>query len=142
MIVLDVNPLVYAFRPDSTDHEAHRRILLTILDGPDPCGAPDLVLSSVLRLCTNARIYREPSPMAEVIAFVEAVRNAAGYRPLVATDAQWRVFLSLCAGPGVGGNHVPDAFIASFALVYDADLLTSDAAMSRFPGVRVRNPLR
>lgn len=66
MLILDVNPLVYAFRPDLPDHERHRRMLLQIMAGPE-------------------------------------------------------------------------AFIASFVLAYDADLVTSDAAMGRFPGVRIRD---
>lgn len=43
---------------------------------------------------------------------------------------------------GVTGNLTTDAHLAALAIEYQAELHSSDADFSRFPGLRWRNPLR
>ena len=140
MKLFDVNPLIYAFREDSTQHREHRAAVHSILNGDEQFSAPDIVLAGVIRICTNPRIYRTPSEMGETIAFVNALRSSPGYRELQPDNRQWNIFTDLCSRAGVHGGHVTDALIASFAIANDADLVTSDRAMSRFPGLRVEHP--
>lgn len=140
MKLFDVNPLIYAFREDSTQHREHRAAVLSIVNGAEQFSAPDIVLAAVIRICTNPRIYRAPSEMSETIAFVNALRSSQRFRDLPPDQRQWDVFTDLCSRPGVYGGHVTDALIASFAIANDAGLVTSDRAMSRFPGLRVEHP--
>ncbi|MBA4179494.1 MAG: VapC toxin family PIN domain ribonuclease [Anaerolinea sp.] len=140
MKLFDVNPLIYAFREDSTQHREHRAAVLAVVNGDEEFSAPDIVLAAVLRICTNPRVYRVPSDMNEAIAFANALRASPAFREVRSDHRQWDVFTDLCSRPGVFGGHVTDALIASFAITSDADLITSDRAMGRFPGLRVRHP--
>ena len=66
MLCPDVNVLLYAFRRDSADHNRYAQWLQRAMTGHEPVGVSELVLSGVVRLATNHRIYRQPSSTTDV----------------------------------------------------------------------------
>ncbi len=52
------------------------------------------------------------------------------------------VLRELLDAAGTAGNLVPDAHLAALAIEHGAELCSSDADFSRFPGVRWVDPLR
>ncbi|MGI8844286.1 MAG: TA system VapC family ribonuclease toxin, partial [Gemmatimonadaceae bacterium] len=74
MILPDVNVLVYAHRKDTPRHEDYRAWLEGVLSGPSAFGLADLVLSGFLRVVTHPRVFKEPTPLADALAFLRAVR--------------------------------------------------------------------
>jgi uncharacterized protein len=52
VILPDVNILVYAFRPDLPEHEAHRSWLRRTLENESRFAVSDLVMSGFLRTST------------------------------------------------------------------------------------------
>jgi toxin-antitoxin system PIN domain toxin len=75
VILPDVNVLVYAHRRDASRHEAYRAWLEEAVSGPAPYGLSDLVLSGFVRIVTHPRVFVDPTPLAEALAFVRSIRD-------------------------------------------------------------------
>ena len=75
MRLVDVNVLVYAQRRDAARHEDYAFWLDGLLSGQEPYGISDLVLSGFLRIVTNPKVFRQPTPMEAALAFTEALRT-------------------------------------------------------------------
>lgn len=141
MKCLDVNPLIYAFRPDAVDHEKYAAWLRQLADSTEPFVVPDVVLSAVIRITTNPRSFPVASKMELALAFVAALRAQPGFRAPIPGAAHWPLFVSFCNIPNVRGNDVSDAYIAALAVAQEADLVTCDKGFARFPGLRFEHPL-
>lgn len=138
MLLADVNVLVYAHRPESPRSAQTRDWLAATLAGDEPFGVSELVLSGFLRIVTNHRIYREPTPTAQALEFCDAVLAAPAAIPVRAGARHWSIFSGLCRRVGARGNLVPDAFHAALAIENGATWITTDRGFARFPGLRWR----
>jgi len=141
MLVVDVNVLVNAYREDAEDHDKYEEWLTQTLEGDEPFGLSDLVLSRFLRVVTNPRIYDDPSPIVDALIFVDQIRGAPNAVPISPGERHWEIFENLCRRPGIRGNLVPDAYFAALAIESGADWVTCDGDFARFPGLRWRHPL-
>ncbi len=141
MILCDVNVLVYAHRPDSPDHLSYSTWLQAVLAAEEPFGVADLALSGFLRIVTNRKIFRFPTPLEAAMAFVEAVRNQPNCLSVVPGPRHWSIFCRLCREVRAEGNIVPDAYFAALAIESGCEWLTADRGFKRFPGLRWRHPL-
>ena len=65
MVLLDVNVLVYAFRPDTDGHADHRAFVESLLQGDEAFGLSSFVLSGFLRIVTHPRIFAAPDPLED-----------------------------------------------------------------------------
>lgn len=140
MLLLDVNVCVYAIRRDSVDHDAYRAWVEHVLVGEEPVGISELVLSGVIRLITNHRVFREPSSTAQALEACSALRLAPAAVALRPGPRHWDIFESLCAAVSAKANTVPDAYHAALAIENGATWITTDHGMARFPGLRWRPP--
>jgi toxin-antitoxin system PIN domain toxin len=140
MLLLDVNVCIYAIRQDSIDHDAYRTWISAVLTGDEPVGISELVLSSVIRLITNHRVFRQPSSTAQALDACRALRTAPAAIPLRPGPRHWDVFASLCKEVGAKANAVADAYHAALAIENGATWITTDRAFARFPGLRWRGP--
>ncbi|NUN98601.1 MAG: type II toxin-antitoxin system VapC family toxin [Candidatus Omnitrophica bacterium] len=141
MNLLDVNVLVYAFRRDSERHEDYRRWLLEQMGGTSAFGISEQVLSSLIRITTHPRIFRNPSRAAEAVAFAERLRAHPACRIVSPSPTHWGLFARLCEKIGAKGNLVADAWFAALALDSGCTWITADRDYARFPGLRWRHPL-
>jgi len=141
MLLVDVNVCVYAIRRDSTaDHDAYRTWVEGVLTGEQPVGISELVLSGVIRLITNHRVFRHPSTTVEALDACRALRSAPAAVPLRPGPRHWGIFDSLCTQVGAKANTVPDAYHAALAIENGATWVTTDTAFARFPGLSWRRP--
>lgn len=141
MILLDVNVLVYAHRKDAARHDEYRAWLENALTGAQPYGLSDLVLSGFLRVVTHPRVFRDPTPVAEALAFVDAVRDRSNRVRVEPGPRHWDIFRELCRRAEARGNLVPDAYLAAMAIESGAEWITTDGDFRRFAGLRARHPL-
>ena len=142
MLLLDVNVLVHAHRPDTPDHSKYRSWLELTLSADSAYGFSDLVLSGFLRVVTHPRVFREPTPLETALSFVAEVRdrpNAVGIAP---GPRHWEIFTRFCQECGARGNLVPDAYLAALAMESGCEWVTTDRDYARFPGLRWRHPLQ
>ena len=141
MRLVDVNVLVYAHRLDAARHQEYADWLRDLLAGQEPYGIADLVLSGFLRIVTNPKVFRQPTPMETALAFAELVRAQPICVPVQPGQRHWGIFTGLCRAAGVKGNLVPDAYLAALAIESGSEWITTDHDFSRFPGLRWRHPL-
>lgn len=141
MILCDVNVLVYAHKEGAERHGEYRAWLEEALNGEEPFGVSDLILSSVLRIVTHPRIFDPPSTWAVAREFVEAVRTAPAAVPVGPGRRHWQIFTGLGERAGVSGNLVPDAYLAALAIESGALWITTDRGFARYDGLRFRHPL-
>lgn len=100
--------LVAASRADHPHHGAALDWLDMALDA-SAAGAPfkvvPVVLAGFLRLVASPKILRRPTPIAAALAFVDAVLTSLGpERPTLRR---------LCLDRRLGGNDLPDAWLAA-----------------------------
>lgn len=142
MLLADVNAFVYAHRPESPRAKEHRTWLQDALAGTEPFGVSELVLSAFLRIVTNHRVFREPTPPQTALSFCSVVLDAPSSVPVRPGVRHWGIFAELCTAVGARGNTVPDAYLAALAMEHGATWVTTDRDFARFPGLRWRTPLQ
>lgn len=142
MVLLDVNVLVYAHREDTQDHEAYLAWLENLVNSDQAYGLSDLVLSGFLRVATHPKVFTRPSTMGEALAFVQELRGQPNCSVIAPGSRHWEIFCRLCRAAAIKGNLVPDAYLAALALESGSEWVTTDRDYHRFPGLRVRHPLR
>jgi uncharacterized protein len=141
MRLVDVNVLVYAHRVDAARHQDYADWLRGLLAGQEPYGVSDLVLSGFLRVVTNPKVFKQPTPMDTGLAFTQLLRTQPNCVPVEPGPRHWDIFTGLCRTAGVKGNLVPDAYLAALAIESGSEWVTTDRDFSRFPGLRWRHPL-
>ncbi len=140
MILPDVNVLIYAHRKDSPNHSRYREWLTEILDGDQGFGMSDLVLSAFLRIVTNPKVFREPDPIGEAVAFTRFLRDRENCLLVEPGTRHWQIFTDLCESLNATGNAIPDAYLAALAIESGSQWVTTDRGFARFPGLRWRLP--
>lgn len=137
----DVNILVYAFREEAQDHARYRRWLEDLAASGESFAISELVLSSFLRLVTNAQIFRPGTPWRNAIAFVDAVCRQPGCLRVAPGQRHWEIFVRLCEHSSASGKLIADAYLAAIAIEHGCEWITADRDFARFPGLRWRHPL-
>lgn len=141
MILVDVNVLVYAHRTDAEDHVAFRRWLEDATSSDQAYGISDLVLSGFLRIVTHPGVFRNPTPLAAAMRFVQELRSQPNCVCVAPGPRHWEIFTRLCSAVAAKGNLVADAYLAALAIESGSEWITTDRDFSRFPGLRWRHPL-
>jgi len=141
MLLADVHVFVYARRRESERHEEYRQWLEDRLNGQEPFGVSELVLSSFLRIVTNHRIYREPTHPGKALDFCRTILDAPAVVALRPGPRHWGIFEDLCRSTHARANTVPDAYLAALAIEHAATWVTLDRGFARFAGLRVAPPL-
>jgi uncharacterized protein len=141
MVLPDVNVLVYAHREDAPDHERYRVWVEELVNGSEPYGLADLVLSGFIRVLTHPRVFSPPSPPQLALAFAEQLRSAPNCVRAAPGERHWEIFVRLCREAGAKGNLVPDAYLAALAIESGSEWITTDRGFARYPGLRWRHPL-
>ena len=140
MILPDVNVLLYAFRPDSADHDKHRHWLQTVVEVGDPYGMSPQVLASVVRISTHPRIFKSPTPAREALAFSSLLLAQPHCCVVTPGPRHWSIFERICKHSGAQGNLIQDAWFAALAMESGAEWITTDRDYARFEGLRWRLP--
>jgi toxin-antitoxin system PIN domain toxin len=141
MLCVDVNVLVHAFRPSAPRHEHVGPWLDAAVRGAEQLAVLPHVGSAFIRIVTNRRVFREPTPPEEAVEFVDALLSAPRVLLAEPGPGHWRRFTELLRDLRLTGDDVPDAFLAAAAVDLGATLVTSDRGFRRFPGLRTREPV-
>lgn len=136
MILPDVNVLIYAFRGDVPQHDLCKMWLDGVVAAESRFGIAPQVLSSVIRVTTNPRAFKEPSSLTEAIGFCEDLLGQPHCECVVPRERHWQIFRNLCLEAGLRGNDVTDAWLAALAIEWGCEWITLDRGFSRFPGLK------
>jgi hypothetical protein len=141
MILIDVNILVYAHRPDANNHAKYREWLEEQMNSGDACGLSEIALCGLVRIVTHPRIYPDPTPIDVALGYAKRLRDHDASIVVSPGERHWEIFSRLCEAAGAKGNLVTDAYFAALAIESGAEWITADRDFSRFPGLRWRHPL-
>ena len=137
MKLWDVNLWVYAFRSDSPLHAKALASMQDSLDRNQSFVFSPGIASSFLRLVTNSRIFKEPSPISEAWLFVDALESHPAALHADMDPMAFGIFKHLCLVADAAGNDIPDAYLAAIAIRQDASFVTADKAFKRFKGLEL-----
>lgn len=142
MIAVDSNILVYAHREDSSWHEAAYTRISELAEGLAPWVIPWPCIHEFLAIVTHPRIYAPPTPLKQAIEQVAAWMESPGLIMVAETEDYWIHLLPLLQTGRVSGPQIHDARVAALCLQHGvSELWTVDRDFSRFPKLKVRNPL-
>jgi len=140
MILPDVNVLIYAFRADNDHHAVCRAWLEAVVSGDARFGIAPPVLSAVVRITTDRRIYTNPSPREEAFRFCDTLLGQPHCQIVEPGERHWDLFRRLCLETNTQGSRVTDAWFAALAIEWGCEWVTMDRDYARFPGMRWATP--
>ena len=142
MIAVDTNVLVYAHREDSQWHSQAYARMVKLAEGRAPWAIPWPCVHEFLAISTHPKIYSSPTPLSAAIDQVESWMESPSLALLTESERYWQEFRRILETGKIVGPQVHDARIAGLCLIYGiSELWTADRDFSRFPGLKVRNPL-
>lgn len=143
MRLCDVNVLIYAHRPDATDeHAAYAEYLRDMAESSSAFGLSEAVLSGFVRIVTNPRVFKTPTPIDLALGFCENLRARPNACILKPSERNWVIFSELCLKLPAKGKLVADAWHAALAIEYDCEWISTDSDFARFNKLRWVHPLR
>src|SRR5690348_10379783 len=96
MMLPDVNVLISAFRTDHPQHSVCRPWLVETVSRDARFGLSTIVLSAVVRITTNGRIFKSPSSIREAFDFCENLLAQPNCEPVEPGERHWDIFRNLC----------------------------------------------
>lgn len=138
----DVNLLLYGIDEDSPRHQVARGWVESLFGGTETVALAWAVMLAFVRLTTKPQVMTRPFTVEEALDVVEGWLARPNVVVVHPTDRHAHILRELLAPLGTGGNLTTDAHLAALSIEHGAELCSSDADFSRFPGVRWQDPLR
>jgi toxin-antitoxin system PIN domain toxin len=142
MIAVDTNILIYAHREDSQWHDTANKSVVSLAEGRNLWAIPWPCIHEFLAIATHPKIFAPPTPRAAAIDQVEAWLESPGLVLLVEMEGYWQQLCKMVKAGRISGGQIHDARIAALCQLHGVEeLWSADRDFSRFPGLKVRNPL-
>ena len=141
MIIPDVNLLIYAYDVHSSKHPEAKHWLESLMNGDSLIGIPWASILGFIRISTSPNIFPNPVTLKDS---ENAVRSWLSRRETIIVhpgDQHADILFHILKHAGTAGNLTTDAHLAALAIEHQAELHSTDADMSRFPGLKWFNPL-
>jgi toxin-antitoxin system PIN domain toxin len=143
MIAVDTNILVYATRTESPWHVVASQAIRQLAEST-PWAIPWTCLCEFYSVVTHPRRYKPPTPIAVAFDKIESWLESPYLTVLgeTSTETGWDTLREVLRTSRVVGPNVHDARIVSLCLQHGVrELWSADRDLSRFPQLRVVNPL-
>ncbi len=141
MILIDANLLIYAYNPAAPEHTQAKAWLSDVLSRPEPVRLALITVLAFMRILTNPHLFRRPLSAMEATTIVNSWVEQPAVDILQPTPRHWMILTDLLEKRQAQGPLVSDAHLAALAIEHGATLCTTDRDFSRFPGLRLVNPL-
>lgn len=135
VFLLDVNLVLALHREDHTQHAPAVRFLDQLLEDGRDFTVPAVVLTALLRLATNRRVFPVPSARSDVFAFIDALRAQPQHLQLEPGARHLTLLRAACDEADATADLIPDAVIAAVATEHRCEVVTFDRDFARFPSV-------
>lgn len=142
MKLCDVNVFIYAHREESLHHPEYAAFLEGLAEGDSAFGLSEAVLSSFVRIVTNPRVFKQPTPTAMALEFCEALRDLPQAVIVRPGERNWQIFCQLCRSIPATGKLVADAWHAALAVEHACHWISTDSDFARFPSLNWSHPLQ
>ena len=142
MIAVDTNVLVYAHREDSAFHGEASAALSELAGGSERWAVPWPCAHEFIAVVTHPKIFKIPTPLAHALKALEDL-DACPTLEFIGEEQGYLVPLrEIALAARVQGGAIHDARIAAICRVHGVrELWSADRDFSRFPQLKVRNPL-
>ena len=143
MIAVDTNILVYSHREDSTFHKSALETITALAESDALWAIPWPAIHEFLAIVTHPGIYTPATPLEDALLQVESWTACPSLSLIGESGEIYIQYLAhVLRASRTTGARVHDARIAAICLSHGVDeLLSADRDFSRFPGLKVRNPL-
>ena len=142
MIAVDSNILIYAHREDSPFHQAAFASLSTLTERGTTWAIAWPCLHEFLSVVTNTRIYRPATPIEIAFMEIDAWLESPNLVLLAETDRHLSDLREIAIAGRISGPLVHDARIAALCRQHGvSEIWSADRDFSRFPGLKIVNPL-
>lgn len=143
MIAVDTNILVYCHREESTFHSRAADLVRDLGETASLWAIPWPCIHEFFAIVTHHRIYSPPTPTADALEQIVCWFESPTLTTIGEHGARYFGYLRhILTASQATGPRVHDARIAAICLAHDVEeLWSADRDFSRFPGLRVRNPL-
>lgn len=142
MIALDTNLLIYAHRAESHWHDLARERIRALAEGRDLWAIPWPCIHEFLAIATHPKIYNPPTPPEAALAQIGIWCEAPSLALIGETPQHLEHLESISLKGRITGPRFHDARIAAICLQHGvSELWSADRDFSRFPALKVRNPL-
>jgi uncharacterized protein len=142
VIAVDTNLLVYAHRRDSVFYQSAASAVRELAEGRAPWAVPWPCVREFFSVVTHPRVYDPPTKPQDACDQIGIWLESPSLTLLGEGGAHWPALRDLLLQGQVQGPLVHDAAIAALCVAHGVQELWSvDRDFSRFPALRVRNPL-
>lgn len=140
MILPDVNILLYAYDANSDLHEKASAWLESVLDTEQVFFSWHTI-TGFLRIVTHPKSSSAPLTLDAAIEIVESWLEQENAHLVFLEKKNWPLFAKILKDGQATGNLVMDAHIAALAASCGAAVASTDRDFTRFPALRLTNPL-
>jgi hypothetical protein len=141
VILVDASVLLYAHSATSPHHEKASHWIESALARHEDIGLAWVTITAFLRLATNPAAYEQPLSMKEAVAIIDGYLSRSNVYAVSPGAEHWALFTRTCDQAQITSRLITDAHLATLALELGAALCSSDRDFTRFPGLRIINPL-
>ncbi len=142
MIAVDTNILVYAHRAESPFHARAVELLDQLAASGMPWGTVWQCVHEFASVVTHPRIYRPPSTVDQCLSEIRNWLACPTFRCIAEGPTHWATLERVPGEGRIHGPQVHDARIAAVCIAHGvSELWSMDRDFSRFPSLKVVNPL-
>ena len=142
VIAVDTNILVYAHRSEMPLYAAASRHITALAESSSSWAIPWACVHEFYNIVTNPRVFKPPSTVPQAVAQISHWLDAPSLVLLHEGAAHWATLQALIRSARIVGGQVHDARIAAICIEHGVrELWSADRDFSRFPALKVRNPL-
>ena len=141
MIIPDINLLLYAQITAFPEHPRARIWWEEALNGSQEVGLASPTLFGFIRIGTNPRVLEPPLAVEDAVEIVESWLKRPNVRYLLPGPRHLELAFGLLRALGAAANLTTDVQLAALAIEYQGELHSNDVDFTRFPGLRLVNPL-
>jgi uncharacterized protein len=141
VIALDTNILVYAHQHDSPWRDEAVAAIRPIVEGRKPWALPWPCVHEFFAVVTHTR-FKVPSKPTEALGMIAALLASPTIQLIGESPSHFALLSKLITDARLSGAMVHDARIAAICISHGiSELWSADRDFSRFPQLKVRNPL-
>jgi uncharacterized protein len=142
VIAVDTNLLVYAHRADSAFHQQARTAVESLARGQAQWAIPWPCVHEFIAVTTSPRIFNTPTPLDVAFDLLRELAALPNLSLLGEGEGYLEQLETLARKAKTQGAAIHDARIAAICLHHGvAELWSADRDFSRFPALKVSNPL-
>ena len=142
MIAVDTNILIYAHREEHEWHAAAAAKVKSLAEGRAAWAIPWPCVHEFFAIVTRANIFNPPSTAVQALAQLEAWLASPSLHLIGESVHHLSTLKRLATAAKIRGAAIHDARIAAICVDHGvAALWTADRDFSRFPELKVKNPL-